>query len=251
MTPSKQTNKSQLMIEGGRRLSRVMAQVLKLAKPGVSLQEIDQLAESLINKSNSKPSFKTVKNYSWATCLNVNQGVVHGVPNDSVLRERDLLSVDMGLFFQGFHTDMARTIKVKSKKRKAESEKFLQVGKKALRKAIKMANPGNRIGHLSQAMEAEIKGAGYFPVKSLTGHGIGRQLHQEPSIPCLLKEEISLTPQIKIGMALAVEVIYTRKKTELILRDDGWTIETEDNDWAGLFEDTILVTPKGPIVLTK
>jgi len=241
------------MKQGGQRLAWVMKKALNLVEPGQALCQIDQQIEQLILQKEGRPSFKMVPGYRWASCLNVNQGVVHGVPNDYRLKEGDLLSLDIGFFYQGFHTDTSRTLLVGNSKKldSKPKDKFLQAGKKALHEAIKATVPGKRVGHLSATIEREMKKAGFHPVEVLSGHGIGRQLHEEPPIPCFLKGKIEQTPWLKPGMTLAVEVIYTQGSPELVLKSDQWTLETADGQWAGLFEETLLVT-KGPaLVLTK
>lgn len=246
MISVKTTEEIELMREGGRKLAWVLDQVLRAVKPGASLKELDQLAESLIEKKGGKPSFKMVKGYNWATCININQGVVHGVPGNYRLRNGDLVSVDIGMFCQGLHTDMARTVPVQTKK-----DIFLKTGEKALKKAIKATKPGNRVGHISKAIGKEIKKAGFSPVKALTGHGVGKKLHEDPQIPCFLKGKIERTPELAPGMTLAIEVIYTQGKPDVVLADDGWTVKTADGKLAGLFEDTVVITAKGGKVLTK
>lgn len=246
MIPVKTAKEIELMREGGRKLAGVLDQVLRAVKPGVSLKELDQLAESLIEKRGGKPSFKMVKGYNWATCININQGVVHGVPGNYRLRNNDLVSIDIGLFYKGLHTDIARTVPVQTKK-----DIFLKTGEKALKKAIKATKPGNRVGHISKAIGKEIKKSGFSPVKALTGHGVGKKLHEDPQIPCFLKGKIKRTPELAPGMTLAIEVIYTQGKPDVVLADDGWTVKTADGGVAGLFEDTVVVTAKGGKVLTK
>ncbi|KPJ70643.1 hypothetical protein AMJ51_01300 [Microgenomates bacterium DG_75] len=248
MIPLKSAKEIRIMEKGGRRLAEVMESLLAKAKPGVSLKEIDNLAEELIAKKRGKPSFKMVEGYHWATCLNVNQSVVHGIPSDYRLRKNDWLSVDLGLFYQGLHVDMARTIRVG---KKSQKEKFLETGKKALAKAIKASQPGNRVGHLSQAIEKEIKKGGFRPIQALVGHGVGKKLHEPPQIPCYLGKKIEKTEKLKPGMTLAIEVIYTQGKPDVAVKDDGWTVETDDGKLAGLFEDTVAVTKQGPLVLTQ
>jgi methionyl aminopeptidase len=230
-----------------------MNEVLGQIKAGVKLTVLDKLAESLIEKSGGKPSFKMVSGYHWATCINVNQGVVHGIPTEYKLKTGDLVSVDMGFFYQGFHTDMARTLCVprQDAKPKTQSDKFLEVGKKALRQATKAARVGNRVGHISQMIEKEVKKAGYSPVRNLTGHGLGRQLHEEPQIPCFLAGEVKDAPELKSGMVVAIEVIYTQGEPEVVLADDNWTVKTQDGSLAGLFENTVAVLEEGPVVLTR
>lgn len=235
------------MKDNGQKLKQVMSKVLLKVKPGVSLQELEEVAARKIEELGGRPSFKMVPNYHWATCINLNEGVVHGIPDDTPIKKGDLVSVDAGFYSQGFHADMARTIEVGTKK----ESKFLQAGKRALGKAVLRAKPGNRVGHISLAIEQAIKKAGYNPVKRLTGHGVGRQLHQEPVIPCFLKEEARRTPLLKKGMVLAIEVIYTQGKPDLFVTSDGWTIRTQDGKIAGLFEETVAVGADGSLVLTR
>ena len=267
----------EVMKEGGKRLSWVLSQILKEVKPQVALWQLDKLAEKLIKKQGGRPSFKMVPGYHWATCININEGIVHGIPNKYLLKENDLVSVDIGMFYQSLHTDMARTVLVQSSKLspsttlrsstprslrleevdgersrtvKVKSDEFLKVGEKALAKAISVAKVGNRVGHISQAMEDEIRKAGFSPIEVLTGHGIGRKLHEEPQIPCFLNEKLEKTPLLGKGMVLAVEVIYAQGKAEVVLSHDGWTIKTADGKLAGLFEKTILVGQGQPLALT-
>lgn len=239
------------MGQGGRRLAQVLGEVLKAAKPGKSLKQLDQLAEKLIKTAGGQASFKTVPHYHWATCLSINQGVVHGIPTDYRLKKGDLLSLDVGNFYRNFHTDMARTIIVGGSQVRDTKKRFCQAGKRALKKAMAAAKPGNRVGHLSATIEKEIKKAGFQPVKTLTGHGVGKELHEAPRIPCFLSQPVEQTPLLKAGMVFAIEVIYVAGQPELTLASDGWTVATADGQLAGLFEDTVAVTNQGPLVLTK
>lgn len=251
MIPTKTKDEIERMREGGKRLAQVLEQVLKAVKEGISLKELDKLAESLIEKKQGLPSFKMVNGYNWATCINVNQGVVHGIPGNYRLKDGDVVSLDMGMFYKGLHTDMARTVRAGEQENRRAGDKFLLAGQKALRKAIKAVKPGNRVGHISKAIQEAIKRNGYKPVRALTGHGIGKRLHEEPQIPCFLKWKIEKTPQLKPGMTLAIEVIYTQGKPDVVLAGDGWTVRTADGKLAGLFEDTVVVTAKGAEVLTR
>lgn len=248
MIPLKNQQEKEKMRQSGCRLAQVMNEALLLVKPGLSLFQLDQAIEKLILKKGGQPSFKMVPDYHWASCLNINQGVVHGVPNDYCLKVNDLLSIDIGIFYQGFHTDMARTVIVG--KGNKQLNLFLATGKKALKKAIGAVKDGHRVGHLSLAMEKELRQAGLSPVETLTGHGVGRKLHEEPQIPCRLWGSVKETPRLKAGMSLALEVIYAQGKPDLILGKDNWTIETEDGRLSGLFEDTVLVGKEKAEVLT-
>jgi methionyl aminopeptidase len=254
--PVKTAKEIKIITQNGRKLANVLKKLLKKARPGVSLIKLEKEAQSLIKNQKAYPSFMKVPTYHWATCLNINEGVVHGIPNNYRLKKGDLLSIDLGLFYKGFHIDMARTLCVRDQKLKGKSqksgekEKFLRAGEEALRKATQAARPGNRIGHLSKAIEKELKKHRLAPVKSLTGHGIGRSLHEPPSIPCFLKGEVKNTPLLEAGMTLALEVIYVQGSPNLTVKKDGWTVVTKDGSWAGLFEDTILITKNKAKILT-
>jgi len=248
MIPIKTEQELKIMQEGGKRLALVFGTVLREAREGVELRDLDSLAENLIKKQGGSPSFKTVRDYRWTTCINLNQGVVHGIPNESSINEGDVLSLDMGMLFEGFHTDMARTVIVGEAD--AVKSEFLKAGKVALKKAIAMAKIGNHVGDITYVIEQEITGAGFSPIESLTGHGVGKRLHEEPQILGILKQKPEQTPLLEKGMALAIEIIYAQGKPDLRIRSDGWTIETADGKLAGLFEDTIVLTTKGPLIIT-
>jgi methionyl aminopeptidase len=241
-----------IMAEGGGILGKVLDDVVKKAKAGITTLELDQYADYLINKNNSQASFKTVKTYRWATCICLNDVVVHGIPKATeVLEEGDIVGIDIGLLYQGFHTDIATTITIgdcnEGKKR------FLQVGIDTLRNAIKIAKPGNHIGDISQTIETGIKKAGYSIVKQLVGHGVGKTLHEDPQIPGWREPGKAITDTIMLetGMTLAIEIIYAMGEGDIVYKnDDGWTIATKDSSLAGLFEKTIAISFDGPRVLT-
>lgn len=244
------------MREGGKILAKIMEEIKIRVKPGVTTAELDKLAENLIKKSGGQPSFKMVKNYKWATCMCVNEVVVHGVPNEYQLKEGDILGVDIGIFYRGFHGDMAETIIVNHYNNiyyhSETLETFIKIGKKALGEAIKMVKVGNRVGHISKAIDETISKAGFSAVRALVGHGIGKKLHEEPAVPCFLKDKIENTPLLKEGMTLAIEVIYNQGKPGVVHQnDDGWTISTVDGSLSGLFEQTVAVSAKGPEILTQ
>jgi methionyl aminopeptidase len=215
------------------------------------------LAEDLILKGGGESSFKKVPNYNWTTCININQGVVHGIPGEYRIKPGDVVSIDLGNLYQGLHTDMARTLCVRNPKSQSASWRtkskkiFLEAGKRALAEAIKMAKPGSRVGHISKTIEKFIKQAGCYPVKELTGHGVGKKLHEPPPIPGYLSGDVENTPVLEMGMVLAIEVIYAQTKTGIKVGNDNWTVETNNGSLAGLFEDTILVTQNGPENLTE
>lgn len=237
------------MTAGGALLSQIRSQVVESIRPGITAQKLDQLAERLIIRSGGKPSFKRVPGYKYATCINLNQGVVHGIPGSQKIKNGDFASVDIGFYYRGYHTDAATTVLVGKGSKQHQS--FLETGKIALKKAISKAKPGNRVEDISRAIQRTIKDAGYSCSKSLTGHGIGRNLHEEPPIPCIVPEISENSPLLKAGQTLAVEVIYAMGREELELKSDGWTLVTKDGKRAALFEETVLIKKNKPLILTS
>ena len=242
----------QIMIEGGEILSSVMKKLLGNVDKGVSLKDLDSLAEREITKKGGKPSFKMVGGYDWSICSCVNEIVVHGVPDDYVIKEEDVVGIDCGVYYKGFHTDCSWTVRVPGGQKNDEIDKFLSVGKKALRQAISKVKVGNYIYDVSKAIQDNIEKYGYSIVKTLIGHGVGRKLHEDPEIPGFVKGKREKTAKITVGMALAVEVIYNMGVPQVDYKgDDGWTIVTRDGKISGLFEATVAVTSHGAIVLTR
>lgn len=245
----KTSEEIKIMAEGGKKLAKIKKEIKEKIDVGVSAWEIEKLATALIKKAGAKPSFKMVPNYLWSTCVNVDKGVVHGIPKKEVVfKNGDLVSVDMGLFYKGFHTDSSFSVVVGKDEKK---EKLLLSGEKALDLAIRKARVGNRVFDMSKAIQESLKKDGLTPITALVGHGIGKKLHEEPRIPCFVKGKREDSPIIPEGAALAIEVMYTNGGNEILLEDDGWTISTKDGSLAGLFEETVVVTKKGPLVLTR
>jgi methionyl aminopeptidase len=237
-----------IMKTGGEKLSRVLEKLIKVTKPGVKLIEIEKLAWDLLIKSGGKPSFAYVPGYKWATCININEGIVHGMPSKRAIKDGDVVSIDIGLLYRGFNTDMCRTIQV-GKKDKKTSE-FLETGQKALKRAIEKARVGKRIGNISKAIQTTIEEAGYCSMRNLTGHGVGKKLHEPPPIPCFLDKKIEETPLLKKGMTLAIEIIYAAGSFENKTDKDGWTILMSDGKISAVFEKTIAVNGGGSLILT-
>jgi len=195
------------------------------------------------------PSFKMVDGYQWATCINLNSGLVHGIPTSGVVfKKGDLVSVDVGVYFKGFHTDTSISVGIDLS---PESQRFFDVGQETLNKALKVVKAGNHVYDISKTIEKEIESAGYTTIKALVGHGVGRELHEEPQIPCFLPGRPEESPRIEKGMVFAVEVMYSMGSDKVEILEDGWTIGMRDGKISGLFEDTVAVTEKGSRVLTR
>ncbi len=258
MIDIKTPNEISVMSEGGKILGEVLRKVLSKVEPGVSELELDNFAEKLIKDRGAEPGFKKVKGYKHTICVSINDVVVHGVPTGYRLKEGDIIGIDCGVYYKGFNTDAAQTLRVKSQisnlksqNDKDEVDRFLETGKQALEEAIKVAKVGNRVGHISRTIQHIVEGQGYSVVRSLVGHGVGRKLHEEPEVPGFLARKIEDTPKLRIGMTIAIEVIYNMGKRDVIYsNDDGWTIKTKDKSLSGLFERTVAVTKEGPLLLT-
>jgi len=234
--------------ENGQKMAEVKNILKGMVKEGVSAWDLEKRARQEIAARGGFPSFMTVPNYKWATCININEGIVHGIPRpDVVFRDKDVVSVDLGMLYKGFHTDTSFSVLVGQDKKRSL---FLAAGEKALREAIKKTVAGNRIYDISEAIESTLIEAGYRPVEALVGHGVGRSLHEEPAIPGFVASLPEDTPILKSGMVLAIEVIYVSGSIQLVLEEDGWTIATQDGKISALFEDTVAVTSQGPLVIT-
>ncbi len=241
----------EIMATGGKILSDVLWELGRKVGVGVSELEIDALAEKLIIEKGGEPGFKRVQGYNHTVCISVNDVVVHGIPTNHQLKESDIIGIDCGVFYGGFHTDMSETFRVQSDLKNDATEKFLFVGKKALEEGIKQVKLGKHVGDISKTIQdiVEIQD-NYSVVRTLVGHGVGHELHEEPEVPGFLMGKIEKTPLLKEGMVIAVEVIYNVGGPELKLDDDGWTLRTRDGSLSGLFERTIAITKDGPLVLT-
>ena len=234
----------EIMRIGGGISAGALKEAFLHVKAGVTTKAIDSVVEEYILSHGATPGFKTVENYPYATCINVNAGIVHGVPNKYVLKRGDIVSIDLGALYKGFHTDLSYTIEVETD----NEAKFLNAGKHALEKAIMMCRVGNRIGDISSTIQTLVEGQGYTVSELLVGHGVGRELHEDPYVPCL---GVSGTgPHIKAGMVLAVEVIYQKGKPDIMLEPDGWTYSTSDGSLSALFEKTVAIEKSGFSVLT-
>lgn len=238
-----------IIAAGGRMLSEIRNAVAAAVKPGIKTADLENIACSLIEKTGGQASFKMVPGYHWATCINVNEVVVHGIPGDRQINEGDKVGIDVGLFYKGFHTDTSVTVAAGKADKKLLA--FLEVGNQGLNAAIRQAKPGKRVADLSRAMQETAEAAGFSAVTALTGHGIGVNLHEEPAIPCFVFGKYEYSPLLTEGMTIAIEIMYNEGGPEVVYKnDDGWTIVTADGKISGLFEHTVAVTREGPVILT-
>lgn len=239
-----------LIRESGKIAASALKKAINGVKIGVSELEIDRIARDCIYKQGGELSYKSVPGYKYATCITVNDQVVHGIPTERKFIAGDLVSVDLAVEYKGWHTDCAWSMlvdggKIEDRRWKME---FLTVGEQALWDGIAQAVAGNRIGDISSAIQNKVEGAKYHIVRSLVGHGIGKSLHEDPQIPGygITGEGVRL----KSGMTLAIEVIYTKGTREVKLDSDGWTYLSADGSLAAVFEMSIVVGEERAEVLT-
>jgi methionyl aminopeptidase len=240
----------EIMKEGGRRLQKVIKELLPIIQVGISTKEIDEAAGRLIKKYGGTASFKKVKGYHWNTCLPINEQVVHTPPSGKTIKSGDLLTLDIGMYYQGFHTDYAQTLIVGGNQDDKLTH-FLEAGRRTLFAAIEEARMGRRLGLISQAIEKEIYKNGFYVLKELTGHGIGRHLHEDPYVFGYGHRPIEKTLLIKSGLTIAIEVIYSAS-TEKIIHEGGndWSVVTADGSLSACFEHTVAVTENATLILT-
>lgn len=249
MTSVKSPEEMASMRTGGKKLGGILRELLLMSAVGVNLLALEKHAKERICEIGGQPSFTTVEGYPYVTCLCINEEVVHGIPRDYTLRDGDMLTIDIGMVYEGLHTDTAWT-KIIGNQNK-EKERFLHAGETALIRAIEIAIAGNRVGDISSAIQTTIESAGYHVVADLTGHGVGKVLHEEPMIPEFVRGNITRTPLLVSGMTLAIEVIYAMGQGSILYKsDDGWTLESKDRSLTATFEHTILVGENQSDVLT-
>lgn len=245
MIPIKTPKEIEKIASAGKIAQGALQAALKEVKPGITTSELDKIAEDYILKNGATPGFKTVEDYNYTTCINVNEGLVHGLPNEYKLKKGDLVSIDLGAYLDGWHSDLSYSTEVETQNHK----EFLKIGKNALDAGIKAFEVGNRLGDVGYAMQSVVEKAGYTVSRDLVGHGIGRELHEEPYVPGYGRPGKGL--EIRPGMVFAIEIIYQKGDPEIAILDDEWTLVTADGSLSGLFEHTVAATEAGPRILTK
>jgi methionyl aminopeptidase len=272
MISIKSKEEIEIMAEGGKILAKIMKELEKVVRPGITTKELDGLAESLILKSGGKCSFKGYKDsdgysvlpYPTCLCTSINEEIVHGVPSDRVLKEGDIISLDLGIFYKGFHSDMAITVPVG--KISFEAQRLIRVTKKALKLAIKKVKPGNTFGDIGNTIQeyvespaytaseavgparAELGHRGFNVIRDLCGHGIGKELHEDPQILNYGKRHSG--EKIKEGMVFCIEPMVSMGDWHVKRKKDGFGYQTADGSLSAHFEHTVAVTKDGCKVLT-
>lgn len=237
----------ELMREAGRLLAIVHKEMEEAIRPGISTLDIDTLGENVIRKLGCVPNFKDYHGYPASVCVSVNDEVVHGIPNSKrIIQEGDIVSLDAGLIYKGYHSDAARTHGVGQIA--GEIRKLVDITRESFFAGIKMAVAGNHLYDISNGVAAFIKPYGYGIVRELVGHGIGTALHEDPQIPNFQQRRRGM--KLQAGMTLAVEPMINLGRADVEWLDDDWTVVTEDGSWSAHYENTILVTAGEPEILT-
>ena len=240
-----------IMTEGGRILAGIMEELKKDIKIGITTKELDKTAESLVFKYGAKCSFKGYQNYPTCLCTSINEEIVHAVPSERKLKEGDIISLDLGIFYKGFHNDMAITIPVRGSvfdNFNPEALRLIWVTKKALQEGIKKIKPKNTFGDIGNAIQKYVESQGFNVVRDLCGHGIGKRIHEEPQILNYGKKGNG--PEIKEGMVFCLEPMVTMGDYKIQKTKDGYGFVTVDGSLSAHFEHTIAVTKDRAKILT-
>ncbi len=244
--------KSSREIEKMKKANKIVAEAHKMlrdkAAPGVSTAELDEAAEEFIKGRGGEPSFKGYKGYPASVCLSIDNEVVHGIPDQNrILKEGNILSIDIGVYYQGFHGDAARTIPIGQVD--DEKKKLIDTVKRALDNGIEQARPGNRLTDISSAVQKTAEEAGFSVVRQYVGHGIGREMHEEPQIPNFGPPGEG--PKLKEGMTLAIEPMINVGEYEVETLEDDWTVVTSDGSLSAHWEDSIALTDSDPLIMSR
>ena len=248
MITLKSKEELELLREAGQIVAEVLGELREviITNSGTTTQELDRLAESLILKRGAKPAFKGYRGFPSSLCTSINEQVVHGIPGSYRLRSGDIISLDLGVRFNGYYGDAAITVIVG--KASDEVKRLLRITEGALYRGIKQAKVGNKLSDISYAIQSYVEENGFSVVRALVGHGIGKALHEEPAVPNFGKPHQG--PLLKKGMTLAIEPMVNTKSFEVKVKEDNWTVVTVDGKLSAHFEHTIAIMKNEPEILT-
>lgn len=236
----------ELMRSAGALVAQTLDLVQQTARPGITTLELDRIAEEFIRSHGAEPAFKGYLGYPATLCVSIDDEVVHGIPSDRKLKEGQIVSVDVGVQIDGWFGDAARTLRIGNVR--PEADRLLNITQEALARAIEQAQAGNRLGDISAAVQTFAEKNGYSVVRDLVGHGIGRQMHEEPQVPNFGAPHTGVL--LKPGMVLAIEPMINIGGAAIKFDDDKWTVRTADGSLSAHFEHTVAITENGPDVLT-
>jgi len=243
----KSAREIELMTEAGRILEIVHEEMKKALKPGMSTKDIDRIGEEVIRSYGCIPSFLNYHGYPASVCVSVNDEVVHGIPSEKrIIKEGDIVSLDAGVIYKGYHSDAARTYGVGEISKEAKN--LIDVTRESFFEGMKYAKEGNYLFEISAAIGRYAEAHGYGVVRDLCGHGIGTALHESPEIPNY--EVMRRGPKLRAGMTLAIEPMINMGTWQVEFMDDGWTVLTKDRKLSAHYENTVLITKDEPVLLT-
>ena len=226
---------------------KVLHKIKEHARPGISTKELDELTESMLKKLGGTPAFKGYRGFPASLCASVNEVIVHGIPSKRKLVDGDILSLDFGVYIDGFYGDAAITIPIGNIS--SDAEKLLETTREALYKSIEKAREGNRLFDISASIESEAGRNGYSVVREFVGHGIGRDLHEDPQVPNYGTPGTGI--KLKAGMVLAIEPMINAGGSDVRIKKDGWTAVTRDGSLSAHFEQSVAITSDGPVILSE
>lgn len=237
------------MDEAGRIVEETLNLLMRTAQIGMTTQELDDIAAEYIKSRGAEASFLNYNGYPRSICTSVNEQVVHGIPGKYRLKDGDVLSLDVGAYKNGFHGDAARTVLVGQVPE--ETQALVRVTRECFFEGIRFARPGCRISDIAKAVQAHAESHGYGVVRDLVGHGIGRQMHEDPEVPNFWESgRFGYNPRLCAGMTIAIEPMINQGTARVFQLDDGWTVVTADNKPSAHYENTVLITEGEPRLLT-
>ncbi len=236
-----------ILKKAGRILSSIVKETSRSLKSGMTTRQLDAIAEKLINEHDVTPAFKGYRGFPACCCISVNEEVVHGIPGDKVIREGDIVSIDVGIIYQEFYSDTAVTVGVG--KINSKLQQLLEVTRQSLYEGIKQAKPGNHLGDVSHAIQKYVEDRKFSIVRDFVGHGIGKNLHEAPEIPNFGSPHTG--PVLKEGMVIAIEPMVNVGTWQTRICQDGWTVVTADGQPSAHFEHSLAITADGPLILTE
>ncbi len=242
--------RDQSEIDAIRAAAKLVARTLRMlsreVRPGITTGELDRLAEDFIRTHGGRPAFKGYRGFPASFCPAVNEEVVHGIPGAQRLKEGDIVGLDVGVEKDGYHGDAACTVTVGEVS--GEARRLIDVAREALEQGVAQAQPGNRVGDISHAIQSHVERAGFSVVRALVGHGIGREMHEEPQVPNYGTPDRG--PRLMVGQVLAIEPMVNAGGPEVVTQPDGWTVVTKDGSLSAHFEHTVAVGRDGPEILS-
>ena len=235
-----------IMKKAGRIVGETLLLLEEEVKPGITTANLDRIAEEFITKHGAKPSFKGLYGFPSSLCISVNEQVIHGFPGVYVLKEGDIVSIDCGALFDGFHGDAARTFSVGSIS--VDAQKLIDITEESFFEGIKFAREGNKLSDISHGIQSYVEAAGFSVVRDFVGHGIGRKVHEDPNVPNFGKS--GKGPKLCEGITLAIEPMVNAGTYKVKTLKDGWTVVTKDSSLSAHYENTVAILSDGPEILT-